>query len=172
MSPNDTQPGPERGQETIVLLVDDDPGTARLLTLAFAEFGGEVTSRVASNGLEARDMLSNEHGKGPPPDIVVVDVDNEGFDGREVLRSIRESKLYSELPVIVFSRNDHPDVVQDCYELGATAYLVKPGDYRGLKSVVDAARTCLQSTEFLKLYGDSTDAERAVEEASTEQRDR
>lgn len=136
----------ERGGVTDVLLVDHDPGTARLLGLAFDEFGRRTRLQVATDGEEAFEVL-DAGTRSPRPDVVVLDVDNTVFDGREVLRTIRETES-DLLPVVVFSRNDDPTMVQECYELGATAYLVKPHGYEGLKAVVNVASRVAEGAEF------------------------
>lgn len=135
---------------TEILLIDDDPGTARLLTLAFDEFDGQMKTLIASDETEAREILHLGRDEIPTqiPAVVVMDIDNDGFDGRNVLRAIRERAELDSLPVVVFSREDDPASVEECYDLGATAYIVKPQDYEGLRGVVTAASACIQVAEF------------------------
>lgn len=135
---------------TEILLIDDDPGTARLLTLAFDEFDGEMTTLVASKETEAHEILHLGQDEIPTqiPAMVVMDLDNDGFDGRSVLRAIRDREDLDALPVIVFSRESDSATVEECYELGATLYMAKPDDYSGLKRVVNAVSICTEAAEF------------------------
>lgn len=129
-----------------VLLVADAPGAARLLTLAFSEFGEPVEIRISTSWQRALQILDDgtEVGK-IRPDAVVLDTDNLAVNGLDLLREIRESVSNDPPPVVIFSRNDDPDVVQEFYERGATAYLIKPGDYEGLADVVEEVNTIVET---------------------------
>lgn len=124
-----------------MLLVDDDPGSLRLLEMAVAESGTPVETLVATDGEEALEILHRrgDHTDVRRPDIVVLDLDLPGVAGREVLREIRETDRLRSLPVVVLSQHDDREIIEECYRIGANAYLVKPEDYDGLREVVTAA---------------------------------
>lgn len=132
-----------------VLLVDDDPGAIRLLELAFAELEIAVETRVATDGTEALDILHRRgaHADARRPDAVVLDLDLPTVGGREVLREVRETDGLRSLPVVVLSQRDDEATIEECYRLGANAYLVKPGDYEGLLEVVTTVSTFWGSDE-------------------------
>lgn len=135
-----------------VLLVDDDPGSLRLLEMAFAESGASVETLVATDGGEALEILHRrgDHTDVRRPDIVVLDLDLPGVGGREVLREIRQTDRLRPLPVVVLSQHDDPEIVEECYRIGANAYLVKPDDYDGLLEAVTAVTAFWEvaETEF------------------------
>lgn len=129
-----------------ILLVGNDPAAARLLTLAFTEFGKSVDTRVATSGQRALEILDHgDDGVENRPDTVVLDVDTLVESGRDLLPEIREAEANESPPVIIFSRNDDPDVVRDYTELGAATYLIKPGNYEGLEDVVEEANTIAEA---------------------------
>lgn len=74
-------------------------------------------------------------------DVVVMDTENLGVNGLDLLREISGSVSNDPPPVVIFSRNDDPDIVQEYYDCGATAYIIKPGDYEGLADVVEDVNT-------------------------------
>jgi two-component system response regulator len=78
----------------------------------------------------------------------MVDLRMAGLGGLDLLRRIRGSEKTKRLPVIIVSSSEHPNDVQQSYELGANSYLTKrydseqPGDY-----LVDAAHYWTQLNE-------------------------
>ena len=121
----------------LVLLVADAPGAARLLTLAFSEFGEPVEIRISTSWQGAVQILDEgtEVGEGGP-DAVVLDTDNLAVNGLDLLSEIRGSVSNDPPPVVIFSRTDDPAIVRAYHDGGAAAYLSKPGDYEGLAAVV------------------------------------
>ncbi|QMV64820.1 ATP-binding protein [Pseudomonas berkeleyensis] len=64
-------------------------------------------------------MLSN------PPDALLLSVELEGVDGREVLREVHRQPQFAGLPIILLCR---PDQVEELISLGASALLAVPID--------------------------------------------
>jgi CheY-like chemotaxis protein len=69
----------------------------------------------------------------PRPDLIVLDLNLPGTDGREVLRQIKQDTNLKTIPVVVFTTSNNPKDVQDCYQDGVNAYIVKPIDFHQLK---------------------------------------
>lgn len=105
-----------------VLLVEDNDGDA---TLALYEFKRQAVPAhvvVARDGEEALKILR----AGPPPDLVVLDLNLPKVDGFEVLKAIRASPELQQLRVIVLTSSLHDrDVMQASY-LGANLFFQKP----------------------------------------------
>ena len=99
-----------------VLVVDDDPSLAEMLSIILQGEGMEVT--VCSAGdLAIRAFLESK------PDIVLLDVMLPGIDGVEVCRQIRAE---STVPIVMLTaRTDTVDVVLGL-ESGADDYITKP----------------------------------------------
>lgn len=101
-----------------VLIVEDEPDVAEVLSLAFAMQWSDTEVRVASDGESALDLLSSF-----VPAIVLLDVALPGMDGFEVLREIRR---FSDVPVLMLTvRDDEREIVKGL-ELGADDYVTKP----------------------------------------------
>ncbi|MBF0334239.1 MAG: response regulator [Alphaproteobacteria bacterium] len=121
-----------------ILLVEDNPADARLVELAFGRRGAfERLSRVG-DGVEAMDFL---HRRGAyvdrrRPDLVILDLNLPRKSGREVLAEMKADRGLWQIPVIALSSLDDREVVSECYELGANAYVVKPHDFDGFVAAV------------------------------------
>src|SRR5215211_2405933 len=99
-----------------ILVVDDEPQIRRALKTALTGHGYEV--EVAENGEEALTLLPSWQ-----PDALVLDLVMPDVDGLEVLR---QTRTWSDMPVIVLSaRGQERDKVQ-ALDLGADDYLTKP----------------------------------------------
>jgi two-component system copper resistance phosphate regulon response regulator CusR len=121
-TPADEQPGAGR-----VLLIEDDARIVHLITKAMAQTGAEVV--VAEDGEVAVFMASAE-----PFDGVVLDIGLPGRSGLEVLRTIRQQ--HADLPVVVLTSRDQPDVRRACRSAGASRLLTGPFTTHKLREAV------------------------------------
>ncbi|MDV6011571.1 MtrAB system response regulator MtrA [Haloechinothrix sp. LS1_15] len=99
-----------------VLVVDDDPALAEMLTIVLRGEGFEPT--VVADGTQALPTLRELK-----PDLVLLDLMLPGMNGIDVCKAIREE---SNVPVVMLTaKSDTVDVVLGL-ESGADDYIVKP----------------------------------------------
>jgi two-component system KDP operon response regulator KdpE len=99
-----------------VLVIDDDIQVRTMLRLGLELYGFEVTA--AGGGREGLRQAYRMH-----PDVVVLDVAMEGWDGCTTCRRLRQ---VSDVPVIMLSgRASQTDIIKGL-SAGADDYLVKP----------------------------------------------
>lgn len=111
-----------------VLLIEDDLGVQKGVTLALKRRGHEV--EVAASGETG--LLALERHR---PDLVLLDLMLPGMSGLEVCRRIRESK---QVPIVILSaRGDDIDMVVGL-EAGADDYIVKPASGEVLEARIKA----------------------------------
>jgi DNA-binding response OmpR family regulator len=112
------------------LLVDDDPGVLRFLSIAFGRMGWEVQCLTDGQG-------AYEAARANLPDLVILDLMMPGLDGYAVLAHLRQDDALRDVPVVLLS--GEPAGVHDAIgqELGATAYLQKPLGLAALRSFLD-----------------------------------
>jgi diguanylate cyclase (GGDEF)-like protein len=110
---------PEASTRPRVLIVDDDHVMRMLEQETLAQFDFEVS--VAADGEEALELLA-----GPPPALVLLDVDMPGVDGFAVCRHIRQRWDMSEVPVIMVTGMDDIESINQAYESGANDFISKP----------------------------------------------
>ncbi|WP_406456063.1 response regulator transcription factor [Streptomyces sp. NBC_00876] len=121
-----TEPGAtSRGH---VLVVDDDPTVAEVVTGYLTGAGYDVTR--AANGPDALDQYAARR-----PDLAVLDLMLPGMDGFEVCRRMR---AHGPVPVIMLTaRGDEDDRILGL-ETGADDYVTKPFSPRELVLRVDS----------------------------------
>jgi CheY-like chemotaxis protein len=67
------------------------------------------------------------------PELILLDLNLPGTDGREVLAIIKNSATLKTIPVIVLSTSTNPKDIEECYQSGANSYMVKPMKFNELK---------------------------------------
>jgi CheY-like chemotaxis protein len=127
------------GSKTI-LLVEDNPNDVELMLQAFSEKNITDTVQVARDGQEAMDYLL---GRGKFTDrpagnplVIILDLKMPKVDGLEVLKRIKTDAHLKLVPIVVFSSSSEERDVNDCYQRGVNAYVVKPVDFREFIDVV------------------------------------
>jgi CheY-like chemotaxis protein len=114
-----------------VLLVEDDDDDVRLVREALET--GQVRNRltVLSDGADALAYLrgEGEHAGSPRPDLVLLDLNLPGRDGRQVLADIKADPELRRIPVVVLTGSQADEDVVRSYDLHANAYVSKPGDF-------------------------------------------
>ncbi len=112
-----------------VLIVEDDPKIANLITLHLTDLGYEVDR--ADDGPQGIDLFRQQ-----PYALVILDVMLPSLDGLEVCKRIRAVNTYT--PILMLTvRSDELDVVLGL-EVGADDYLTKPFSVRELIARIKA----------------------------------
>ena len=105
-----------------VLVVDDDESTCDALQRLLTRMGYATT--CATDGRQALDVAETIR-----PDVIVLDWMMPGMDGLEVLRRLRESQATKDVPVLLYSAVDNPDLVGEAARLGAQECVLKSGGF-------------------------------------------
>lgn len=113
---------PEHLRQAPLLLVDDDPDV--LLTLRMlVKRAGYVGSVAVGSGADA--LASAE---ASPPDLILLDLWMSGMSGFDVMRRLRAAEETRDVPILVLSGDERPEVKRDALAAGATDFLSKPFD--------------------------------------------
>jgi len=109
-----------------ILIVEDDPNTAEMLTAYFTSLGYSVTH--AAWGEDAVKIATKIQ-----PDLAVLDIHLPDIDGYEVCERLRSQRRTENTPVIFLTeRRERIDRLQGL-ELGAVDYITKPFDVQELR---------------------------------------
>ena len=121
-----------------VLVVEDSPGDARLISEAFKETKVQADIRVVQDGVDAMHFLRREgqFADEVRPDLILLDLNLPRKDGREVLLEIKHSPTFRQIPVLILTTSSRPQDVRFSYENHANSYIVKPADMDSFFQVV------------------------------------
>jgi CheY-like chemotaxis protein len=121
-----------------ILLVEDNPGDARLTVEALKE--GKVRNNLhhVRDGVEAMRFLQREgeYKDVPRPDLMLLDLNLPRKDGREVLADMRKNPDLKTIPVVVLTTSEAEQDVVRTYELCANCYITKPVDLEKFITIV------------------------------------
>jgi two-component system, chemotaxis family, response regulator Rcp1 len=123
-----------------ILLVEDNPGDARLAVEALKESKVHNNLHHVADGVEAMDFLHRrtKYSNVPPPDLILLDLNLPRKDGREVLEEIKEHPELRLVPVVILTTSAAERDLVRTYDLHANAYVIKPLDLDQFVEVVQA----------------------------------
>ncbi|MGI8892952.1 MAG: response regulator [Bacteroidia bacterium] len=112
-----------------LLLIEDDPGNIKLVEEAVAANSADHEIIVANYGEEALDFLENDIQKKGRPDVILLDLKLPRMTGIEFLDEIKKNDKFSDIPVIVLTNTDDPEVMKEVNKYRSTSYIIKPSGY-------------------------------------------
>jgi CheY-like chemotaxis protein len=130
----------DNSQEVTILLVEDDPGHARLIEKNLRR--SNITNEIVTigDGQGAVDYLfgaGQDAGTEPPrPLLVLLDLNLPVLDGYQVLQHMKADERTKSIPVIILTTTDDAREVARCYELGCNVYMTKPVDYERFSEAI------------------------------------
>lgn len=102
-----------------VLIVDDIPENIQNLGEMIKDFDLDV--KIAEGGQEAINIIDTY-----TPDIILLDLMMPRVNGWDVIDYVRKKYSKNEMVIIVVSLLSNKDNIDECYELGANDYIIKP----------------------------------------------
>jgi two-component system, chemotaxis family, response regulator Rcp1 len=121
-----------------ILLVEDSLADIELTKLGLRE--GKIANHlsVARDGEEAIQFLRREglFAEAPRPDLILLDLNLPGKDGREVLDDIKCDEDLKRIPVVILTTSQAEEDVMRAYGLHANAYMTKPVEFDRFVGVV------------------------------------
>jgi two-component system response regulator len=113
-----------------ILMVEDNPGDARLTEEALKESKVYNNLYHVRDGVEAMEFLRKEgrFGDVPTPDIILLDLNLPRKDGRQVLAELKAIPRLKNIPVVVLTTSEAEQDIVKSYELHANCYITKPVD--------------------------------------------
>jgi CheY-like chemotaxis protein len=143
-------------ENPIVLLVDDQADAAELMRIVFGRSGFVEPLRFVGDGEQAIAYLRGDTGSdnykhSGLPTVVLLDLNMPRKNGFEVLEWIRRQPALNQLCVCILSASSQPEDIARAYDLGANAYLVKPGNLAGLTHLATSLLAWLRLVQFAPL---------------------
>lgn len=140
------QPGQTSSAQ--ILLVEDNPGDARLARHALRECAIAHDLHVVGDGVQAMSFLNREgpYASAPRPHLILLDLNLPRKDGREVLREIKQNDTFRTIPVVVLTTSSSEKDVNTTYTLHANSYITKPLDFLEFVDILRANQNFWFST--------------------------
>lgn len=115
-----------------ILVIDDNSDIRNLIQIIFEKAGRQVI-----HGVDGASGLAEFQSK--RPHLVLLDATMPGISGLDVLKAIRNDpdEELRGVPVMMLTANSAEEDIAQAYELGASAYLVKPFKKEKILNEVD-----------------------------------
>jgi CheY-like chemotaxis protein len=109
-----------------ILLVEDDEVDVMNVKRAFKK--NNISNRlvVASNGIDALEILRSTSPDNPKPRIVLLDLNMPKMGGIEFLKEVRQDPELSSLSVFVMTTSNEDSDKIDAFNLNVAGYILKP----------------------------------------------
>ncbi len=118
-----------------ILLVDDDEVDVMTVKRAFARANISNPIFVATNGLEALEMLRKD-AIPPKRRIVLLDINMPKMNGIEFLRELRADPELQHVTVVALTTSNADRDRLEAYKLNVAGYLLKPVTFQQFAEVM------------------------------------
>ncbi|BAU14683.1 two-component response regulator [Leptolyngbya sp. NIES-3755] len=125
-----------------ILLVEDNPKDVVLIHRAFRKAQITAPVQAVSDGEKAIAYLSGEapyddRAQYPLPTLILLDLKLPRRSGTEVLAWLRQQPGLKRIPVVILTTSREEIDVNQSYDLGVNAYMVKPVSFDNLVSILE-----------------------------------
>ncbi|WP_246422728.1 diguanylate cyclase [Roseospira visakhapatnamensis] len=139
----------DSSKKPLLLLVEDDPNTLRLLSGLFKE---SYEILVAMSGHQGMDVARSEG-----PDLILLDLRLPDMDGLEICRILKAEPDVERIPIIFLTADQDPATEEKGITLGAVDFVTKPFSTAVLRARVRTHIDLRRKTEALERLA-ATDA--------------
>jgi CheY-like chemotaxis protein len=132
----------DQSQPPTLLIIEDSDEYFEVLSRTIEHASSKAIS--ISRCIDGDDALDYLHHEGvyrdrlncPNPDLVLLDLNLPGTDGREVLTIIKQTDSLKTIPVAILTTSANPQDVHSCYQAGANTYILKPMGINDLRDLL------------------------------------
>lgn len=111
-----------------ILLAEDSAADVGIVRIALRDQGLDHVLHVARDGEQAISFIqkADNDRKAPGPDLLLLDMHLPKYNGEEVLKCLRSTELYAQIPVVVMTSSDSPADHDQAQKHAAMFYFRKP----------------------------------------------
>ncbi len=122
-----------------ILVIEDNPADSHLISKAFEERCPGMKYFIADNGVTGSDYVFQRgvFASTPLPNLILLDLNLPGKDGRELLQEIKSDKRLRSIPIIMFTSSEAESDIKSCFDQGANAYFSKPADLEEFMGIME-----------------------------------
>lgn len=124
--------------ERSILLIEDDPNLTNLILEVLGSSAIDRRAISIADGIQAMDFLHQrgDYRSAPRPDLILLELNLPGKDGRELLAEIKASPELRRIPIVVLTTAASEADVLSTYALQANCHVVKATDLDRLAAIV------------------------------------
>ncbi len=115
--------------ENYILVIEDSLIDFEIISRSFKRAGFSPQILHWDNGAGAIEFLlglADKNQSDRMPTMVLLDLNMQGTDGREILMAMKKDKNLQSIPVIILSTSCNQSDIEYCSQYGAKNFLTKP----------------------------------------------
>ncbi len=117
-----------------ITLADDDKDDQHLFKEALDHTNVPAELTIKNNG---QDLMDNLHDPEiPNPDIIFLDINMPGKNGKECLKEIKEDEALKDIPTVMYTTSTNEQDINEAYHKGANLYVPKPYSFSSIISIL------------------------------------
>ncbi len=128
-----------------ILIVDDEPGIVRLLSMRLKAKGYEIFE--AFNGLEGVNVALKE-----VPDLILLDIKMPLMNGIAAFEEIIKLEATKEIPVLFMTAYPTTQIKDQVLKLGAKGCISKPFISQDFEQTIDMVINKYTLSDYQKIY--------------------
>ena len=113
-----------------VHLADDDEDDRILMKEALQEAHPDINIVESENGKELIENMKDSDDLSET--VVVVDMNMPKMNGLEAVEAIKSDPELSDVPTVMLSTSDSPELIRQAYDAGADDFITKPNSFMAL----------------------------------------
>ena len=117
-----------------IICVDDDYDESFLFAEALQRLGIRHKLYIANKCEELIHLLKAK----PEIDVIFLDINMPGQDGKACLREVKSNNEWSKIPVVILTGTYNKPDADEVYSLGANLYVIKPVVHRDFVSMMQS----------------------------------
>ena len=128
------------GGPVSILLVEDNAADVFFVREALRSEGIDTDLIVAQDGEKAVEFIKSAEDSrdAPCPQVILLDLNLPGMDGREVLAEIKADPSLAIIPVVILTTSSAEQDILRTYQLHANCFITKPVDFQQFIRVVQS----------------------------------
>lgn len=107
-------------------MLEDDRDDRYLTSEILSELNIGIPVQFFSTSSDLMEYLLHN----PKPSLILLDYNSTPENAKQVLQKIKADAGFNSIPVVVLSDNDHDVYKNECYALGASSFIKKPGNIK------------------------------------------
>jgi CheY-like chemotaxis protein len=123
-------------QPVVIIMIEDDPGHARLIEKNIRRAGVNNEIRHFESGTAALRHLFEPTTRDAGPILVLLDLNLPDMSGTDILEKLKADEKLKRAPIVVLTTTDDQREIQRCYTLGCNVYITKPVEYETFSQAI------------------------------------
>ncbi len=127
-----------------ILMLEHDEDDRYITQAVLDELKADITISFVSNSTDFLRQVERLQ----QPDLLLITYRATPLPAPEILRRLRSGASTRHIPAVVLSGVSNPTIIRECYEAGASSFIVKPSSDKGTTEKISA---------FLKYWFDTVE---------------